>query len=77
MVAVAPVFPTLEETKLPRMPTNQNVTAGETARFTCHSDARPEAENTWYINGEKLDSECTSSFMSYSFACIDYILIYI
>ena len=38
-----------------KQPHNYNATEGEDVDFICDPHAEPEAEITWYINGNKLN----------------------
>ena len=42
-----------------KRPHNVNVTEGEDVIFTCDPKAEPDADVTWYINGEKLNGKLT------------------
>ena len=48
--AAVPVFEGVK-----KQPHNYNATEGEDVVFTCDPSAEPEADITWYINGNKLN----------------------
>ena len=43
-----------------KRPHNYNVTEEEDVTFTCDPKAEPDADVTWYINGNKLNGKLTS-----------------
>ena len=62
-----------------KQPHNYNATEGEDVVFICDPRAEPEAEITWYINGNKLNCKLTviqnmpHRFLKISFSKMCYI----